>query len=57
MAVKKPKKSMSKKSMKKAKGGHSGGMNVCLGDGSVRFVSTSIPVADQSSELSAKQST
>lgn len=34
---KSPKKALGKATMKKTKGGHAGGVNVCLGDGSVRF--------------------
>lgn len=39
-ARKKAAKPLKKTSMKKTKGGHSGGMNVILADGSVRFISS-----------------
>jgi prepilin-type processing-associated H-X9-DG protein len=43
---KKSAKPLNKTSMKKTKGGHSGGMNVCLADGSVRFISSSVSSAE-----------
>ena len=37
--------------MKKVKGGHSGGVNVLMGDGSVRFTKTSTSITDGTSNI------
>lgn len=47
-------KPLKKTSMRKTKGGHSGGMNVCLADGSVRFISSSTAVDPSNPNLSVK---
>ncbi|HEX7902066.1 MAG TPA: H-X9-DG-CTERM domain-containing protein [Planctomycetota bacterium] len=48
------KKPLAKKAMKSTKGGHSGGINVGMADGSVRFVSQTV---SQIVELPAVQKT